>query len=68
MAVINSKGRIQRKIIGKKNPNGQASQRDWYFAKDRVYVGEVHIPEEYWGKHIRFMIEVVERRTEKERI
>ena len=34
--------------------------RNWYLGKNRITLGTVVIPEKYWGKRIRFKIEIVE--------
>lgn len=62
MAYLNEKGIVQRKTSTGKTPRQKATERDWYLAKKDVYIGNVKIPKKYWGEHVRFNIEVLERK------
>lgn len=61
MAIVKN-GYITRKIHGVQGHHGDRPgskvYRNWYFAKPAISMGTVHIPRQYWGKHIRFKIEV----------
>jgi len=75
MAYINKQGYLERNPkAGRKNPNGKASKRNWWFVvalsyKDhnklygRVEIHSVHFPEHMIGKKVRFKMEIIEEKT-----
>ena len=45
---------------------GMKTYRNWWLAHDRIYVGEVKIPNQYIGKHLCFKVEIVDDPPPKE--
>jgi hypothetical protein len=72
MAWVNEQGYLERRKTGSK-PNGRVrgGGRNWWFIKQTLPRGGMamklffNIPERYYGKRIRFKIEVIEDGLDK---
>ena len=65
MAYINKDGYLERQTRPGKNNHAHATKRDWWLPLDfgthlRVDLGKhIRIPKEYWGKRVKFKLEII---------
>lgn len=59
MPRVNRFGLLERRRSGQDRLDCFLGWRDWWLGKNTINLGVVILPREYWGKHIRFRVEVV---------
>ena len=67
MAIINAQKYVSRKVTrGGKTTRGvnkgydAKSYREWWLGKKIISIGHISLNKEYWGKKIRFKLDVEE--------
>ena len=63
MVRVNSHGYLER-ILPKGKRRSDSIGRNWWLVKRKtpIHLGQFAMPQEYWGKRVRFLVEVIEEK------